>query len=243
MTIVLKIAALTLVLDGTQLWVHAAMTAMGVYSTKGGITLSVTFAELFVRIFWDLVSSALVGWLVARFAYGMYSVESWFFAAIMAGGNWLANVLMLLVLWAVIQAAAVAAPKSAAAPALPGITGAPAPAPAPATPFSDEDARISNRIRREHGSILERTRSKSGTPSSNKITALIDKLYDAGAQKVYMDLLRDQVYVLLPGSDAQRDACLDVAHAYQTQNGLIVTPPDDTMLGTYLVIDLRRPKS
>ena len=263
MPFVLKVAGLIIFLDAAILWVWAAMHAAGADMTSRGF---VSLAMILIM----LVVTVLAAAIVVRGAYGLRGDQAKYIGRFVAFGNLIMNLIIvagvLIILTAIttakhkaraataaaqqaiITAAQVQAQTQAQASQPQVITSLPS-----ASPTVSGDRPIAARIARGDPFVLEGHQWQQTHPSVGKdrlTSNLVDQLYNAGAQRVYVDVFgpidaasstpRPKIYVELPPDEPKRSACVDTCHAYQQQHGLDQTPVDDSALGRYLVIELKR---
>jgi hypothetical protein len=259
MPFVLKVAGLIIFLDAAILWVWAAMHAAGADMTSRGF---VSLAMILIM----LVVTVLAAAIVVRGAYGLSGDQAKYIGRFVAFGNLIMNLIIvagvLIILTAMHKArAATAAAQQAiiTAAQVQAQTQAQASQPQVATslpspsPTVSGDRPIAARIARGDPFVLEGHQWQQTHPSVGKdrfTSNLVDQLYNAGAERVYVDVFgpidaasstpRPRIYVELPPDEPKRSACVDAAHAYQLQHDLDQTPADDSGLGRYLVIELKR---
>ena len=238
LTMVLKIAALLIFLDAAETWIADLMRATGAITPAGRGPVALIGCSLFV--------SFVIAVLVSRYAYGLEGSAARTFGRVVAIGNWAMNWTVVLVLGALVHALIAGFGRTSAP--RPVMTNAVPAGYAPAViASSDPDHQVAYRISKGSPLVVEGREWKQTTlilSRDKPVSALIDHLYDAGAQKVYIDVVGDgsggpgpaKAYVELPTDDAQRAACQDVARGFQSQggitSGMVVT-------GKYLSVNLK----
>jgi len=223
------------------------MIDTGMTSASGRGPRGTIMLQLLVLVFTAL--------FVARFIYKLDDDEATTFGCLMAIGNLVVNVLLVITVTAAIHLA-IARSKNAAKPA----SLAPSNVNSSVTTKTiaigivptDADREIAHRI--SHGTLFEGREWKQTTflrDRDKPISALVDRMYSAGALKVYVDMIGDRtdqqalaadgaakVYVELLSDQAQRTACVEIAWNYCRANGmnaLFATP----YTRQFLSIDLR----
>jgi len=241
-TLVLKIAALIIFLDAAETWIQELLKATGAITPAGKGPLGVIGCSLLV--------SFVIAVLVSHFVYGLDGGAAKIFGRVIAIGNWAMNWMFIFLLGVLVTSITHVAAQARAALAAP-LPPAPNYVPAiqtpltisPGTPLTVQsgqagptvmDQLISQEIKQNPFRIQEGyvwCRSGMADDAAKK---LISDMYGAGADKVYMG--GSTMYALLPNDPAKRSACLNVASAFRTSNGI---PENAAKLNyQYVVIDL-----
>jgi hypothetical protein len=247
-TTILKIAALVIFLDAVFLWLRTGMTESGMMSASGRGPRGTIMLELLVLVFTAL--------FVARFVYRLDDNEATTFGCLIAVGNLMVNVALVLAVAAGLHLLIAARTRSSAMATVPSPANTLASTSSSSTPIADTsaDRQIARRISQGSPIVFEGRQWKqvfflrnSDKPTSN----LIDQMYAAGALKVYIDVVGGQtvegvaahptaeMYVELPVEQVQRAKCSNIALAYRSENGVSSAPPFTPVDGRFLVIDLR----
>jgi hypothetical protein len=254
---ILKFAAIIIFVDTAELWLNAIFRATGAISPSGQTSLYIILPRLGL-------ATTLIG-IMCFYLFSMEPNEVALFAIPMAIVSWLVEFVLDVVLFIIVSAVmaahhaavvAATAPPAAAPAGAPAATvpsaapAAPVPAAVPATEF---DLQIIQRVNEHVAQEGNQWKLSYHYSAFDKRTGdLIDRMYAAGAFRVYIDLLAGvshagdhtvlsrEAYVELPASDDQMAACLDVAHAYRTANGQPADSPMDFAARRFIVVDLKQ---
>jgi hypothetical protein len=239
---ILKIAGLIVVLDASILWAWSGMVATGAITQSGQFYVIKTLVVL-------LLGTLVVAALVTQFIFGLHGDEANLFSKFVAGGNLLLNILLLVGLAVAAGAVKRAAEVSAASPPADGATSPARIGPIPVSIAANSDRRIAARISRGAPFVMEGRDWTKSFLMLNKVLPvknLIGQMYDAGATKVYIDVVGDrktptaigpaEMYVELPAPAEQRNACFSVAARFQDQNPAAAVSPSMPTSARFLEI-------
>jgi hypothetical protein len=242
-TLVLKIASLIIFLDAAETWIQEILRETGAITPAGKGPLAVIGCSLLV--------SFVIAVLISQFVYRIEGPAAKIFGRVIAVGNWAMNWIFIFLLGilatalthAAARARAAAAPPS---PTPPPIVLAPTTSASPAVVVvpNDTDREIARLISRGQPFVFEARGLNQTMVAINKdprIAGLINKLYGAGAQTIYINAFgaRPRAYVELSTDPDQRDQCRDIAGEYQSQNKPPVPAPAMASDGRFLVINLK----
>jgi hypothetical protein len=220
-TTVLKIVSLTVVLDAVMVWSPIAMRQMGVIFYRYEPAPPGT-------VYLWLISLLLVSLLIARFVYKLGDEEAKGFGILISVSNFLFNFLVLIVIAVVIHVRAGTPlpwgrmPMGGSASSIAAI---------------DKDKKIHDLIALGAPMITEGgewKRTHTFDRSAEKLGALIDQLYAAGAKKVWVTL-RD-LYVELPADADAANECRRIVGVYARS---LPVSSGVTDTGDYVSVNLR----
>jgi hypothetical protein len=230
-TAILKIAA-TLLFSGVALMLaDAALRVMGFTGKFGGGPV-----EWLTNIFGPVILFYLCFWYMFRLSGGGI-----LFAVLMTIASWITDFLLAIAFLALIVSLVVThrPPSMASFPVSQTpiyiAPGTPPTAQAGQNAPTMMDAVISQQIHLNR--MMEGYAWCRQGMADDADKKLISDMYNAGANKVYLDRL-GTMYALLPSDPPKRQACFDVAHAFRRKYGLPDDPSVNSLNYQYIVIDL-----
>jgi len=249
---ILKFAAIIILTDAALLWLDAGLKSIGGISASGRAPYQIIFVRL-----------GLAAALISCCSYYLFNMdvdEVAIFAIPMAIVSWLIGFVLALILLPSFRASVTPTPWSPAkspVPAVARVSPIPFPTSAPTGIFQLPPGQRSALVERtiaqrisKDGPDLHEGRQWEQTAMADASTGqLIEKLYAAGAVKVYVDVPAVhgsarmprlfRIYVDQPSTDAGKAACQQAAIAYQRTSGPWPSSAGFSA-GRFLIIDVIR---
>jgi hypothetical protein len=239
---ILKIAGLVVTLDAATLWALSGMVATGAITRRGGFYPIHTIILLFLVTF-------VVALLIAHIVYRLDEDEAKLFGRFIAGGNLAINVVLVFILVVIGQNAANARRARAAAVASASSANSPASTlPSSGIIETAADRRIESRLSKGAMFIKDPQEWETSIAYGRKnipVSNLLDQLSVAGASRIYVDTAParagiTRIYVDLPETPAQRDACFAVAAEWTQNNPKTIVTPQPPTTARFMQIDILR---
>jgi hypothetical protein len=237
---ILRIASLVVALDACSAWLVELMIHTGALSVGGEGPI-----RSWVVHFICLV---IAGYAITQYYFGAEEHEARIFGTVVAIGNWVVTVVIVVALFAIVGAMHNARNSARAA-----LTAPPPPSPVTVAAMNGDMA-MRNRISGGMGLVNahEWKESEAARGAAGPVFTLLDDLYRAGAIKVYVEgggtrMGRNAVsgpsrfVVELPSSATARAQCMKVAKAFRASLGNAASSPTDNPESQFLIIDLKNP--